>query len=256
MNWNIHTHTTRCRHADGSDEDYILTAIDAGYTALGFSDHAPMPFSEGYYSTMRMYPEQLPEYICSLTALRERYGDRIELKIGLEVEYYPGLFSDFLRLIAPYPVEYLLLGQHFLYDEIGSPWMGRPTDDPNHLRAFVQQSCDGMKTGLFTYLAHPDLIWFTGDESLYHDQMALLCQTAKETNTPLELNINGALKDRNYPDPRFWQIAADSGCTCIIGCDAHSPDALLSIEAEQRCRAIAESCGILLAERVPLVPPF
>lgn len=254
MNWNIHTHTARCRHATGSDEEYILTAMDAGYRTLGFSDHAPMPFAGEYYSTMRMYPEQLPEYMASLTALREQYGDRIELKIGLEVEYYPHLFSDFLKLIEPYPVEYLLLGQHFLYDEIGSPWMGRPTDDPDHLLAFVQQSCDGMKTGLFTYLAHPDLIWFTGDESLYTDQMALLCRTAKETQTVLELNINGAFRNRNYPDPRFWRIAAEVGCTCLIGSDAHSPDALLRTDAEKVCQTIAADCGIRLVDEVPLVP--
>lgn len=38
---NYHTHTTRCMHAIGSEEEYILAAISAGYTELGFSDHTP-----------------------------------------------------------------------------------------------------------------------------------------------------------------------------------------------------------------------
>ena len=38
---NYHTHTYRCHHAIGKEEDYILNAIKAGYTELGFSDHAP-----------------------------------------------------------------------------------------------------------------------------------------------------------------------------------------------------------------------
>mgnify|MGYP000335070433 CR=1 FL=1 len=31
---NYHTHTTRCMHAIGSEEEYILAAISAGYTEL------------------------------------------------------------------------------------------------------------------------------------------------------------------------------------------------------------------------------
>ena len=37
-NW--HTHTKRCGHAKGTDEEYVLEAIAAGVKSLGFSDHA------------------------------------------------------------------------------------------------------------------------------------------------------------------------------------------------------------------------
>ena len=39
MRCNYHTHTYRCHHAKGEDEDFVLRAIDAGMTELGFSDH-------------------------------------------------------------------------------------------------------------------------------------------------------------------------------------------------------------------------
>ena len=38
---------------------------------------------------------------------------------GTEVEYYPAYWEQFLRLIEPYPIEYMILGQHFLGNEIG-----------------------------------------------------------------------------------------------------------------------------------------
>ena len=41
--WNIHTHTTRCGHATGLDIQYIQSAIEAGFTMLGFSEHLPYP---------------------------------------------------------------------------------------------------------------------------------------------------------------------------------------------------------------------
>ena len=33
---NYHTHTARCGHAWGTDDEFIQAAIDAGYTTLGF----------------------------------------------------------------------------------------------------------------------------------------------------------------------------------------------------------------------------
>ncbi len=39
---NYHSHTTRCKHAVGSDEAYVLAAIEAGLDEIGFSDHAPL----------------------------------------------------------------------------------------------------------------------------------------------------------------------------------------------------------------------
>ena len=41
MRTNYHTHTTRCLHATGSDEEFVLSAIKGGYQELGFSDHTP-----------------------------------------------------------------------------------------------------------------------------------------------------------------------------------------------------------------------
>ena len=43
MKANYHTHTERCRHAQGTEEDYIREALKAGVSILGFSDHAPFP---------------------------------------------------------------------------------------------------------------------------------------------------------------------------------------------------------------------
>ena len=37
---NYHTHTARCGHAIGTDEEYVQAAIQAGLKTLGFSDHA------------------------------------------------------------------------------------------------------------------------------------------------------------------------------------------------------------------------
>ena len=60
---NYHTHTWRCNHASGSERQYVENALQAGLVVLGFSDHAPYIFPDGYYSTFRMFPDEL-KYRC------------------------------------------------------------------------------------------------------------------------------------------------------------------------------------------------
>ena len=50
---NYHTHTKRCMHACGKDEEYVLAAIANGYEELGFSDHTPWKYDTDYVAHMR-----------------------------------------------------------------------------------------------------------------------------------------------------------------------------------------------------------
>ena len=68
---NYHTHTIRCGHASGEDEEFILAAIALGFTELGFTDHIMLPDRQqigirGDYSL-------LDDYIDSLNALKEPF---------------------------------------------------------------------------------------------------------------------------------------------------------------------------------------
>ena len=102
---NYHTHTPRCRHANGTEESYVQTAIQGGLKILGFSDHTPYCFPEGYYTHMRMYPHQLPEYCDTVRALQKKYADQLQIHLGLEVEYYPAFFPDLLPRLRDQGIE-------------------------------------------------------------------------------------------------------------------------------------------------------
>ena len=84
---NYHAHTARCGHAWGTDVEFIEAAIAAGYTTLGISEHAPWPFKDGYQeidSRQRITMEQLESYIDDMQALKEKYRDKILIKIALD----------------------------------------------------------------------------------------------------------------------------------------------------------------------------
>ena len=256
MRANYHTHTYRCGHAVGTERDYVRQAVDDGLEILGFSDHTPYEFDRpGAIPNVRMAPEELDGYVSSLLALREEYAGQIALYVGLEAEYYPALFPRLLERLRARPVDYLILGQHFLGNEIGEPYSGRATEDKAVLDRYVSQSIEGMQTGCFTYFAHPDLIRFTGDGAEYARQMRRLCRAAKDCALPLECNLLGLREGRNYPDERFWRIAAEEGNAVILGCDAHQPEHVRAPETEARARQMLARYGITPMETVELKRP-
>ncbi len=225
---NYHTHTTRCRHAFGKDRDYVTKAIKAGITELGFSDHAPMIFPiKDYYSTYRMFPEDVEDYINSINLLREEYKDKIKIHIGFELEYFPQLFDETVKWLEDCGAEYFILGQHFTDNEYEpyAFYSGNPTDNLTLFDKYIEQAIKGMETGKFLYIAHPDLFKYTGSDEIYNERMTYFCQRLKETGYPIEFNLLGFSQKRNYPDKRFWKIAAETGNEVVIGFDAHSPEA-------------------------------
>ncbi len=226
---NYHTHTTRCRHAFGKDRDYVTKAIKAGITQLGFSDHAPMLFPvEDYYSNFRMFLHDVPDYVKSINLLRDEYADKIEIHLGYEIEYLPKLFDktlEFLNKNGGY--EFLILGQHFTDNEYEnySFYCGNPTDKTKLFDKYINQALEGLATGKFLYIAHPDLFKYTGPDDIYIEKMTFFCEEIKKLGYPVEFNLLGFAQHRNYPDKRFWNIVSKVKNDVVIGFDAHSPEA-------------------------------
>ena len=254
---NYHTHTLRCRHAspDG-DEAYVQAALAAGLRELGFADHVPYPFEETHYSGFRMRCAELPEYMSSLTTLQAQYKGQIDIHIGFEAEYYPDYFDQLLDLLAPYPCEYLILGQHFIRNEIGEPYNGVATDDTDRLRLHIDQCKRAVSTGRFSYIAHPDILNFTGDATIYRETARDLCRTVKDVGLPLEFNLLGFIQHRHYPRREFWEEAAAVGNDVILGWDAHSPQWMQQPLEEAAARAYLSELGLNVVEHLILRDPF
>ncbi len=249
---NYHTHTARCRHAQGTEEAYVQSAIARGLKLLGFSDHTPQWFPGSYYSHMRMFPHELEDYCTAVRRLQEAYRGQLEIPLGLEVEYYPALFSQLLPRLQDSGIEYMILGQHWVGNEENEPYCGAPTQDEALLKRYCAQVRSALDTGLFTYLAHPDLLHFTGSAKTYARHMRPLCQAARQTSTPLELNFLGLSAGRHYPNPLFWELAAEEGCDVVFGIDAHTPEQIQNLQAEAAALEMAAYYHLNLLQTLPL----
>ena len=101
MRVNMHTHSVYC---DGKDrpEEMIQTALEKGFTILGFSGHGFSP-----YDTASMSAEHTRRYIDEINALKQKYQDRITIFLGIEQD-------STCRIPSKDPYDYVIGSVHFV----------------------------------------------------------------------------------------------------------------------------------------------
>ena len=246
---NYHTHTVRCRHASGEDREYVEKAIEAGLKILGFSDHCPWVFPDDFVSGIRLSAKEVDGYFSSLESLKKEYAKDIKIYIGFEAEYLPEMMEAQDKLLKEYPLDYMILGQHFLDKEQGGIYSGQMTTDESILKRYIDIVIEAMNTGKYLYVAHPDVIHYVGSEEIYEKHMKRFCSYLKEKDVPIEINLLGIWTNRHYPSNRFLKIAGEVGNSAIIGIDAHSPDAILNYEAVRRGEALCQQFHLPIVDK-------
>lgn len=250
MLFNYHTHTARCRHASGTDREYVENAIAGGIKTLGFSDHAPYLFKNSdYYSSYRMFTDELFEYAESVRSLAKEYEKDIRILLGFELEYYPDLHKDEMQFLSQVKPDYCIMGQHFLGNEIGEVYTGGGMNQSSQLTRYVSQVLEGLATGDFAYLAHPDLAGYNFPYPHIQKEYLRLCEGAKALKIPLEINLLGLLGGRHYPNKILFEIAAKVGNQIVLGVDAHAPEYLQDKALEAKGLQMIKELQLNLIEK-------
>ena len=190
----------------------------------------------------------LENYVKSLTFLKEKYKNEIEIHIGFEAEYIDKYEPFYRELLSSGTIEYMILGQHGEFDDYGNAYFYNSYKNNRNLASrYVGQVLKGMESGLFKYVAHPDhfLNGYHLDDDFVDKQIRQICEKSVELNIPLEVNLTyprEAMKmggihngDLYYPFNKFWKLAGELKCPVVFGIDAHDPnDFLLNYEDEIR----------------------
>lgn len=229
---NFHTHVARCGHATGTEEDYVLEAIEKGFTQLGFSDHGPSPDDS---LACRMSWEEKEDYIAAVSEMKKKYSDKITIYTGFEYEYKKKFDKAFLREVHDRPdVDYFALGVHIFDDDAGNELSAFGRVEPDEYKYYVRALEQAADSGLFFFLAHPDLIFMHMTEHCRQADEAIdaIVKIAVEHDLPMEINANGMRRPLlnmtdgtqrfTYPYRPFWDKAAEMGARAIVGSDCHA----------------------------------
>ncbi len=212
-----HAHTTRCGHAEGSEEEYVLAAIKAGIKRLGFSDHVFLPGI--FQPRVRGSYECLEEYINTIRSLKEKYKDQIEIVVGFEAEY-GDYYADYYKwLLDTKKIDYLIMGQHYFIKERDLLLFPSCED-------YADFVIKGLESGLFKYIAHPDIfvMFNRGWDNSLEPIARRILKKCEETHTPIEINVLGLVGGREYPCDEFFELAREYNVQVVVGVDAHAPE--------------------------------
>ena len=256
--YSLHNHTYLCKHALGSAKDMVEQAIEDGYTTIGISDHIAYPTKSTRY---RMEYEQKGDYIQELKQLKNEYSN-ITLLSGFEAEYQRDLLHLLVDLFNNDEIDYLILGQHYANVHDESTYYGFHRDTMA-ASEYVDQCIEAMQTGLFMFIAHPDLFLNCIDnfEDVCYEQSKRLIEAALKYDVFLEYNAGGiranerhGISQMNYSYPRyeFWQIVKALGAKVIVNADAHAPQQI-SDEAYQKACQQTQELGLTVIEEIDFV---
>ena len=254
MRIDLHNHTTRCNHAEGTVDEYIQRAIELGMDIYGFSEHAPMDFDPDY----RLAFEEMDAYTNDVLTAKEHYKDEIQILLGYEVDYLPGHMDE--RVLSA-KVDYLIGSVHFIdkwsFDnpEFIAGWKNKDIDEI--WQAYFEATEAMAKSGKFDIVGHLDLIkvfkYMPKQDTRLLAKKALIAikksnmvlevfkympkqdtrllakdalQAIKKSNMVLELNAAGLRKPIGeiYPSRSLLEEAFALDIPITFGSDAHAVD--------------------------------
>jgi histidinol-phosphatase (PHP family) len=231
--FDLHTHHERCGHAEGSLRDYVEAALAQGLTLLGFSDHSPFLAEpeDQHKPWVAMAKSEFPRYLAEAAALREEYRGRIDIRIGVESDFFPESADLYRAYYQKFPLDYIIGSVHVMGDlDIFRPerWDNATEDqllrDKEHFCALVAQSA---RSGMFDILGHIDALRATCPELSAVETPAVdaMLRAIAESDVVMEVNTSGSTKPCGgwYPEPKVLERAAFYGVKVTFGSDAHHP---------------------------------
>ena len=219
----LHNHTTRCNHAEGTVDEYIQKAIELGIDIYGFSEHAPMDFDPNY----RLAFEEVNAYVNDILNAKEIYKNEIDILLGYEVDWLEGHMNE---KILNADVDYLIGSVHFIdkwsFDnpEFIGGWKNKDIDEI--WRAYFEATEAMAKSGKFDIVGHLDLIKVF--KFMPKKDIRLLAKDVlhaiKKSNMVLEVNTAGLRKPigEMYPSRELLEVAYDLNIPITFSSDAHA----------------------------------
>lgn len=204
----------------------------AGIDEIGFSEHAYR-----FRQTEEIWPrnwglkavEDADEYVTLVEALKK---DGYPVKLGVEVDFAPGIETSLDNFIRTYPWDYVMGSVHFIgdwgFDRPDQAYLWKETNIDEAYRQYFKLFGEAAKSRLFDIMAHPDVVkvfgyWPNCSMSKDYQRCA---EILAEVNVCFEINTAGLRLPAGelYPTGEFMKTLVSAGVPAIISSDAHRPE--------------------------------
>lgn len=242
-----HCHS-RFDDGHGELEDYVRAALRKDLRTLGFAGHAPLPFS----SDWTISPAALPEYLQTARRLQSAFRDKIELLVGLEVDFIPEIISPTAARIRSLNLDFTVGSVHFM-GRLADGRLWTADGPPEELERGVAESFGGdvraaveeyyrlmtamVSTAPPDIIGHFDLIkknnrsaeYFSEEEPWYRAAVRRTLEAVAASPSILEINTGGIVRGTSgslYPSEWILLECLNREIPVMINSDAHRPEQL------------------------------
>lgn len=239
---NYHSH---CLYCDGRAdmEVFVRFALSEGFSSYGFSSHAPLPFPTSW--TMEW--DRMDDYLSEFHRLKAKYAERIELYVGLEIDYLDETSHPGIARFCNLPLDYRIGSVHMLptadgevvdidvpvdtFCRLVDVRFGGDLDRVVHL--YYDRLLRMVELGGFDIVGHADKMHYNAscyrrgllDEEWYDDLVRSYFQEIARHGYQVEVNTKSYLdKHVLFPNVRYFSYLNKLGIRVQVNSDAHYPE--------------------------------
>jgi histidinol-phosphatase (PHP family) len=234
MKANYHTHTVFC-DGKSTPEEVVLSAIQKGFSAIGFSGHGYAPYD------LKCCMTDTEGYRQEILRLRDRYRNEIEIYLGVEEDAFYSVDRSrfdyiigschFIRLHDKY---YPIDSKYEFFKDCLALFEGDPL---RFAEAYYRAFCDYLARRKPDIIGHFDLItkFDELDTSLflenpeYHKIAEKYIAEAAKSGCIFEVNtgaISRGMRTSPYPYENLLYILKKMDAKLILSADSHQKDTL------------------------------
>ena len=231
-----HVHTSLCKHASGTMEEYVQAGIALGLRKIIFLEHLEVGIH--YRQPTWLSVEEFDLYFAEGEKLRRKYADQIRIGLGVEAGYNPARVEGIIDILGRYSWDAVGLSYHFMeidgrhynlvsrrksnMEILGSLGVSRvvaryfqiileavekiPADFVCHLDAVMRH--------------HPQTCFNSENDAVIDEIFAAMAAKGMA----LEVNFSGIrIRGEPYPAYKYIRRAVEKGVRLVAGSDAHRP---------------------------------
>jgi histidinol-phosphatase (PHP family) len=220
------------RYRVDSAERYVERARERGVDEIGFSEHVYQ-----FRETRDLWEipwmverctDDLDEYVGAVEEAKRR---GLPVKLGLEVDYFPGTEVALAEFLGRYRWDYLLGSVHFVdgFPVDQEPGLVEKLGAREASRRYFVWLRNAARSGLFDALSHPDLVKHHGPRTSAEELHFLHEETAdaiEAAGVCVEVSAAGLHKPVGelYPDEELLRACRARGVPITLASDAHEAD--------------------------------
>jgi histidinol-phosphatase (PHP family) len=220
-------------------------AFDKNLISIGFSGHSPNYKKTGIKTKWNMSEEATGEYIAQVLEAKKRWRGKLDVYLGLEVDYIKGLRCAIDDDIKELNLDYTIGSVHYVVPSNGIPLFtvdGQSEEFINGLNegyggrgemlmhSYYDALAEMIAIGGFDILGHADILkkncenknyWNAEIEAVRQREIA---KAAAQANIVVEVNTGGLTRKKindMYPSLGFLRLFCEYGVPAIITADAH-----------------------------------